>query len=113
MSEQESPKTPRKALAKTEKPSPELLARRDQKLTVYVGPDRPFGLPLRMNAVLRGEPLPQLEAVLDGYPDMRKLFIPVEALAETRLQLRTEGSGMQRLFSDINEASRKARKAKE
>ena len=34
MSEQESPKTPRKALAKTEKPSPELLARRDQKLTV-------------------------------------------------------------------------------
>ena len=113
MSEQESPKTPRKALAKTEKPSPELLARRDQKLAVYVGPDRPFGLPLRTNAILRGEPLPQLEAVLAGHPDMRKLFVPVEALAETRLQLRKEGSGMQRLFKTISEASRKARKAKE
>ena len=113
MSEQESPKTPRKALAKTEKPSPELLARRGQKLAVYVGPDRPFGLPLRTNAILRGEPLPQLEAVIAAHPDMRKLFVPVEALAETRLQLRKEGSGMQRLFSEISEASRKARKAKE
>ena len=97
----------------TESPSPELLARRDQKLAVYVGPDRPFSLPLRTNAILRGEPLPQLEAVLAGHPDMRKLFVPVEALAETRLQLRKEGSVMQRLFNDINEASRKARKAKE
>ena len=62
---------------------------------------------------MRGQPLPQLEAVLAAHPDMRKLFVPVEALAETRLQLRKEGSVMQRLFNDINEASRKARKAKE
>ena len=113
MSEQESPKTARKSPARAESPSPELVARRKQALTVYVGPDRPFGLPLRANAILRGQPLPQLEAVLVAHPDMRKLFVPVEALAETRLQLRKEGSGMRRLFNDINEASRKARKAKE
>ena len=94
-------------------PSPELLARRKQALTVYVGPDRPFGLPLRTSAVLRGEPLPQLAAVIEANPDLKKLFVPVEELAETRCQLRKEGSGMQRLFKTINEASRKARKAKE
>ena len=46
-------------------------------------------------------------------PDLKKLFVPVEELAETRCQLRKEGSGMHRLFKTINEASRKARKAKE
>ena len=64
MSEQESPKTARKSPAKAESPSPELLARRKQALTVYVGPDRPFGLPLRTSAVLRGEPFPQLISML-------------------------------------------------
>lgn len=113
MSEQESPKTARKSSAKAESPSPELLARRKQALTVYVGPDRPFGLPLRTSAVLRGEPLPQLAAVIEANPDLKKLFVPVEELAETRCQLRKEGSGMQRLFKTINEASRRARKAKE
>ena len=86
MSEQESPKTARKSPAKAESPSPELLARRKQALTVYVGP---------------------------ANPDLKKLFVPVEELAETRCQLRKEGSGMHRLFKTINEASRKARKAKE
>ena len=102
MSEQESPKTARKSPAKAESPSPELLARRKQALTVYVGPDRPFGLPLRTSAVL-----------IEAKPHLKKLFVPVEELAETRCQLRKEGSGMQRLFKTINEASRKARKAKE
>ena len=97
MSEQESPKTARKSPARAESPSP----------------DRPFGLPLRTSAVLRGEPLPQLAAVIEANPDLKKLFVPVEELAETRCQLRKEGSGMQRLFKIINEASRKARKAKE
>lgn len=113
MSEQESPKTARKSSAKAESPSPELVARRKQVLTVYVGPDRPFGLPLRTSAVLRGEPFPQLAAVIEANPDLKKLFVPVEELAETRCQLRKEGSGMHRLFKTINEASRKARKAKE
>ena len=67
----------------------------------------------RTSAVLRGEPLPQLAAVIEANPDLKKLFVPVEELAETRCQLRKEGSGMQRLFKIINEASRKARKAKE
>ena len=95
----------RKSPAKAESPSPELLARRKQALTV--------GLPLRTSAVLRGEPFPQLAAVIEANPDLKKLFVPVEELAETRCQLRKEGSGMHRLFKTINEASRKARKAKE
>ena len=48
-----------------------------------------------------------------AFPRGPALFVPVEELAETRCQLRKEGSGMQRLFKTINEASRKARKAKE
>ncbi|WP_308775012.1 50S ribosomal protein L37 [uncultured Bilophila sp.] len=113
MSEQESPKTARKSPARAESPSSELVARRKQMLTVYVGPDRPFGLPLRTSAVLRGEPFPQLAAVIEANPDLKKLFVPVEELAETRRQIRRPGGVMQRLFNDINEASRKARKAKE
>lgn len=113
MSEQESPKAVNKPSAMTESPSPELLARRKQTLTVYVGPDRPFGLPLRNSAVLRGEPLPQLAAVIEANPDLKRLFVPIGKLAETRRQLREAGSGMQRLFQNISKASRKARKAKE
>ena len=86
MSEQESPKV-RKAPERSEKPSPELLARRKQTLTVYVGPDRPFDLPLRTNAILRGEPFPQLAAAVEANPDLKRLFVPVEKLAETRRQL--------------------------
>ena len=37
MSEQESPKTARKSPVRAESPSPELIARRKQMLTVYVG----------------------------------------------------------------------------
>ena len=108
MNEQTSSKKPDKASGKADG-----SRGRKQALTVYVGPDRPFGLPLRTSAVLRGEPLPQLAAVIEANPDLKKLFVPVEELAETRCQLRKEGSGMQRLFKIINEASRKARKAKE
>ena len=112
MSEQELPKV-RKVPERSEKPSPELLARRKQTLAVYVGPDRPFGLPLRTSAVLRGEPFPQLAAVIEAHPDLKRLFVPVDELAQTRRRLRETGSGMQRLFQTISEASRKARKAKE
>ena len=60
-----------------------------------------------------GDTISDVIHTIEANPDLKKLFVPVEELAETRCQLRKEGSGMQRLFKTINEASRKARKAKE
>ncbi len=112
MSEQESTVAIQKR-QRTEKPSAELQAKRQRKLTVYVGPDRPFGVPMRRNSLLIGNPFSQLENVLKEHPEIQDLLIPVEKLAETRLQLRTKGSRLQRLFVTVSEASRKVRKPKE
>lgn len=109
MSEQTPQKTPRRASARTEKPSAELAARRRRALTVYIGPDRPFGLPLRRNALLLGDALAPFGGTLAAHPELRELFVPVEKLAEARGLLREKGSRLHGLFATINEAGRKAR----
>ena len=109
MSEQSPPKTSRKASVRMEKPSPELSARRKRPLAVYIGPNKPFGVPLRRNALLLGEPSPQLREALSAHPELGELLVPVEKLAEARSRLREKGSRLHELFETINEAGRKAR----
>lgn len=109
MSEQASPKPSRRAPARMETPSPDLLARRKRPLAVYIGPDRPFGVPLRRNALLLGGPSPQLREALAAHPELGELLVPVEKLAEARSRLREKGSRLHGLFATINEAGRKAR----
>ena len=47
---------------------------------MYLGPSRPFGLPLMRNAILRGKPeevFPVLADLFEEHPELRTLFVPV------------------------------------
>ena len=80
----------------------------------YVGPARPFGVPLMSNAILRGEPsavIPELGPLMEDHPALRRLFVPVANLARARRELATQGSGLALIYRDIQTASAKARKA--
>lgn len=82
---------------------------------VYVGPDRPFGLPLTRNTVLAGEPesvLPALKPFFADHPQFRRLFfVPVAELAQARQALATPGTP-QALFSEQLKKAVAARKSK-
>lgn len=80
----------------------------------YVGPARPFGVPIMPHAILRGEPaavLPELGPALQKHPTLRHLFVPVGDLARARQELARQGSGLCIIYRDIQTASAKARKA--
>lgn len=65
---------------------------------VYLGPDRPFGLPLKKNAILADAPekvFPALEKPGREHPGLLRLFVPVDPaslLVRARRQLRESGS---------------------
>lgn len=80
----------------------------------YIGPARPFGVPIMPNAILRGEPcavIPALEKPMQEHPALRRLFVPVADLAQARRQLARPGSGLAIIHRDISTASAKARTA--
>ncbi|MDE6734940.1 MAG: 50S ribosomal protein L37 [Desulfovibrio sp.] len=80
----------------------------------YVGPARPFGVPIMPHAILRGEPvavIPALGPQLEEHPALRRLFVPVADLARARQELASPGSGLGIIYRDIQLASAKARKA--
>lgn len=80
----------------------------------YVGPARPFGVPIMPNAILRGEPcavIPALEKPMQEHPALRRLFVPVADLAQARRQLARPGSGLAIIHRDISAASARARTA--
>lgn len=80
----------------------------------YVGPARPFGVPLMPHAILRGEPVtvfPALEKPMQEHPALRRLFVPVADLARARQELARQGSGLCIIYRDIQTASAKARTA--
>ena len=74
---------------------------------VYVGPDRPFGLPLMRNAVLAGGPetiFPALSPLFAEHKVFRHLFAPVAELARARLALSTPGSPLSLYSAQIKKA---------
>lgn len=80
----------------------------------FVGPARPFGVPLMPHAILRGEPasvIPALGPALQEHPTLRRLFVPVAELAKARQELGRQGSGLCIIYRDIQLASAKARTA--
>lgn len=82
---------------------------------MYLGPDRPFGLPLMGNAILCGPPqvvLPPLEAAFKNYPEFDQLFVPVAGLAAARQQIRENGSASHQAYQTIKAASDKLRAQK-
>lgn len=75
---------------------------------VYIGPDRPFGLPLMRNAILRGEAqvvLPQLVKIFEEHPGLETLFVPVAGLAQARQQLKEKGSPLEQTYLNIKKSS--------
>lgn len=84
------------------------------KKWIYVGPSRPFDLPLMRNAILADEPekiFPALTPFFAKHALFKKLFVPVPSLAQTLAAMRQPGSAP-RLWSDqIQAASDQWKKA--
>ena len=75
---------------------------------LYIGPSKPFGLPLMQGAILRGEParvFPQLAGHLEAHPDMARLFVTVAELPEARRQVKENGSVLHRAYEHVKKAS--------
>lgn len=75
---------------------------------MYIGPDRPFGLPLRHNTLLRGAPeeaFPALGGLLTEHEELRTLFVPVSELATARMLLTMPGTATHRAHAAVTAAS--------
>lgn len=82
-------------------------------LCIYLGPNRPLGLPLMQNALLRGSPetiFPQAAALLQDHKELRTLFVPVDDLATARMLLNMPGTALYNAYETIKNASARARK---
>ena len=80
---------------------------------MYLGPNRPFGLPLVTRAIFRGDPeetFPQLSALFKQHKELRTLFVPVAELATSRMLLTMQGTALHNAYAAIKSASTKARK---
>lgn len=81
---------------------------------MYLGPSRPFGLPLMRNAILRGKPeevFPVLADFFEEHPELRTLFVPVDGeLATSRMLLTMRGTVMYQAYVAVQDASIKSRK---
>ena len=81
---------------------------------MYLGPSRPFGLPLMRNAILRGKPeevFPVLADLFEEHPELRTLFVPVDGDLATARMLRTmPGTAMYQAYVAVQDASVKSRK---
>lgn len=81
---------------------------------MYLGPSRPFGLPLMQNAILRGKPeevFPVLADRFEEHPELWTLFVPVDGDLATARMLRTmPGTAMYQAYAAVRDASIKSRK---
>lgn len=84
----------------------------DSGKNVYVGPGKPFNLPLMANAILADAPekvFPPLKQLFAEHENFRKLFVPVADLAKARAALKMPGSGLSRIAREIGQASQAAK----
>ena len=76
---------------------------------MYLGPSRPFGLPLMRNAILRGKPeevFPVLADLFEEHPELRTLFVPVDGdLATARMLLTMRGTVMYQAYVAVQDES--------
>lgn len=78
---------------------------------MYLGPSKPYGLPIRKNAILAGPPeavFPQSAEVFREHPLLRKLFVPVESIPQAKGQLAIEGSTLATIYKTVSSESREA-----
>ncbi len=70
---------------------------------VYIGPSLPAGQ-LKCNKIMIGTPeeiRKELEAVLEKYPLVEKMLVPVEKLAEKKDKAKTAGNILNKYYTDI------------
>lgn len=87
----------------------------DKKL-MYLGPARPFDLPINTRAVLAGTPeqtIPGIAQKFEQYPSFRRLFVPISEIPKAKAQLAMEGSGLFSIYKNIKAASDAWRKERE
>lgn len=74
---------------------------------IYIGPSLPKAA-LKSNRVFEGtreEIKKELEAVLEKFPLVEKLLVPVEGLAEKKDKVQTAGNILNKYYSDIVSAA--------
>lgn len=74
---------------------------------VYIGPSLPKAM-LKSNRILAGtreEIKKELAEVLEKFPIVEKLLVPVEELAEKKDKVRTAGNLLNKYYSDIASAA--------
>ena len=84
----------------------------DKKL-MYLGPARPFDLPINTRAVLAGTPeqtIPGIAQKFEQYPSFRRLFVPISEIPKAKAQLALEGSSLFTVYKNIQAASAAWRK---
>ncbi len=83
---------------------------------MYLGPARPFDLPINTRAVLAGRPeevFPDIAPRFEQYPSFRKLFVPIQDIPRAKAQLALEGSALFTTSKNIKAASDAWRKDRE
>lgn len=86
-----------------------------KQIFVYVGPNRPFNLPLMRNTILSAKPeqvFPTLGKLFEEYKQFKKLFVPVSELAQARDALKKSGSALSLWSGQIKAASETFKTAK-
>lgn len=82
----------------------------ERKAVVYIGPDRPFGLPIMRNTVLADEPekvFPTLGETFKKHPKLEKLFVPASQLAQALVNVKKNGSPLNIFAKQVEAASKK------
>lgn len=77
------------------------------KKLMYLGPMRPFDLPLTTRAVLCGEPeevYPELAQRLSELPSLRKLFVPIADIPKAKAALAMDGSPLNAAYKNVQAA---------
>lgn len=81
------------------------------KANIYLGPNRPFGLPIMKNSILADEPekvYPALAPLFEKNRAFKKLFVPVGGLAEAKRALANPASPLAIIASEIKKAGQEA-----
>ena len=74
---------------------------------IYIGPSLPKAM-LKSNSIFEGtreEIKKELEAVLEKFPLVEKLLVPVESLAEKKDKVRSAGNILNKYYSDLVSAA--------
>lgn len=75
---------------------------------MYLGPNRPFNLPIPARAVLAGTPdqvFPGIAQRMASHPELRLLFVPIRDVPKAKAQLALPGSRLSTIYNKIKSAS--------